>query len=72
MQVYANCSHFISVHGGTAALASCFEGTNIILSKCGIEHELGEYNTIMPALSGATILHAKTENDVLKFVSQYY
>jgi hypothetical protein len=72
MQVYSNCNHFISVHGGTAALASCFEGTNIILSKCGIEHDLGEYNTIMPALSGAKILHAKTESDVLKFISQYY
>jgi len=72
MQVYANCNHFISVHGGTAALASCFEGTNIILSKCGIEHHLGEYNTIIPALSEAKILHAKSEDDVLNFLKKHY
>lgn len=72
MQVYANCENFISVHGGTAALASCFEGTNIILSKCGIEHDLGEFNTIIPELSGAKILHAKSEADVLDFVEVHY
>ncbi len=72
MQVYANCENFISVHGGTAALASCFEGTNIILSKCGIEHDLGEFNTIIPALSGAKILHAKSAADVLNFVEVHY
>lgn len=72
MLVYANCAHFISVHGGTAALASCFEGTNIILSKRGIEHDLGEYNTIIPALSGATILHATCELEVIRFVTSHY
>ena len=72
MLVYANCEHFISVHGGTAALASCFEGTNIILSKRGIEHALGEYNTIIPALSGATILHAKTELQLMHFLTSHY
>lgn len=72
MLVYANCEHFISVHGGTAALSSCFEGTNIIFSKCGIEHALGEYNTIIPALSGATILHATTELELLDFIREQY
>ena len=72
MLVYSNCEHFISVHGGTAALASCFEGTNIILSKRGIEHALGEYNTIIPALSGATILHATTELELMRFLTSYY
>ena len=72
MLVYANCEHFISVHGGTAALASCFEGTNIILSKRGIEHALGEYNTIIPALSDATILHAKTELELMHFLKTHY
>jgi hypothetical protein len=33
LSVYANCEKFISIHGGTAALASCFKGSNIILSK---------------------------------------
>jgi hypothetical protein len=70
--VYANCSHFISVHGGTAALASYFGGTNIILSKSGIEHSFNEFNTIFPALSGARILHAKTEDEVLDYLDMYY
>jgi len=69
--VYANCQHFISIHGGTAALASYFEGTNIILSHPGggKEHVFNEYNTIFPALSGATILHAKTPDEVVGYVT---
>lgn len=70
--VYANCDHFISVHGGTGALASYFEGTNIILSKKGIEQYFHEYSTIFPALSGAKILHAKTDNDIFSFLESYY
>jgi len=64
--VYANCSKFISVHGGTAAFASYFGGINIILSKRGIEHELNEFNTIFPALSDAEILHAKSEVELIR------
>jgi hypothetical protein len=62
------------MHGGTAALASYFEGTNIILSRPGggMEHHFDEYNTIFPALSGATILHAKTPEDVIHLVEQQY
>lgn len=71
LMVYANCSHFVSVHGGTAALASYFGGTNIILSKCGMEHYFGEYKTIFPALSGAKILHAYTDNDIIQFLKTY-
>ncbi|WP_162054846.1 hypothetical protein [Pontibacter pamirensis] len=70
--VYANCSHFISVHGGTAALASYFGGTNIILSKKGIEQYFQEYSTIFPALSGATILHAKTEADIFRYLEEHF
>lgn len=69
--VYANCTHFVSVHGGTAALASYFGGTNIILSKCGMEHYFNEYNTIFPALSGANILHANSDNDVLHYLKTF-
>jgi len=72
LMVYANCNHFISVHGGTAALASCFGGQNIILSKKGIEHHLNEFDTIIPSLSGAKIYHAKSENMVLEYARQFY
>ncbi|GAB3538520.1 hypothetical protein GCM10027443_33650 [Pontibacter brevis] len=70
--VYANCSHFVSVHGGTGTLASCFGGTNIILSKQGIEHKFNEFATIFPTLSGATILHAKTEDDILSYLEEHF
>ena len=72
LMVYANCSHYISMHGGTGALASCFGGVNIILSKRGIEHELKEFDTIVPMLSGAKILHAKTETEILEYLSENY
>ncbi len=70
--VYANCEHFISVHGGTSALASYFGGTNIILSKSGIEHYFKEFDTIFPVLSGAKILHATSEKKIFKYLSEYY
>ncbi|WP_231590747.1 hypothetical protein [Hymenobacter terrenus] len=70
--VYASCDRYISVHGGTAALASYFGGKNIILSKKGIEHPMNEFATIFPQLSGATILHAKTENDIFEYIAEHY
>ena len=72
--VYANCHQFISMHGGTAALASYFGGTNIILSRPGggKEHAFREYETIFPALSGATILHATSPEEVVRYVEERY
>ncbi|TGD79629.1 hypothetical protein [Hymenobacter wooponensis] len=70
--VYANASAFISVHGGTATLASYFGGKNIIFSKRGVEHALQEFTTIFPKLSGATIYHAKTEAELLAYAEQHY
>ena len=70
--VYANCSRFISVHGGTAALASYFGGINIIFSRSGLEHLFNEFATIFPKLSNATILHAKSETELFKYLQQYY
>ncbi|RXF72216.1 hypothetical protein [Arcticibacter tournemirensis] len=72
LMIYSNCTRFISVHGGTAAFASYFGGINIILSKKGIEHELKEFSTIIPKLSGARILHATTEEDILKYLIDHY
>ncbi|WP_245842768.1 hypothetical protein [Pontibacter ummariensis] len=70
--LYANCSHFISVHGGTAALASYFGGVNIIYSKRGHEHIFKEFETIFPALSGAKVLHAKKEQEVFGYLQEHY
>lgn len=55
LRVYAACDRFLSIHGGTATLASCFGGTNLILSRKGHEHFFGEFGTIYPRLSGARI-----------------
>ncbi|RAJ94463.1 hypothetical protein LX87_04350 [Larkinella arboricola] len=72
--VYANCNRFISMHGGTAAFASYFEGINIILSAPGngMEHHFNEFETIFPQLSGAKILHAKNREEVLQYVNLHY
>ena len=72
MLVYANASKFISIHGGTAALASCFEGSNIILSKQGPEHHFGCFQKLFPKLSGAKIYHAKNNEEVKKFIDDHY
>ncbi|WP_073040578.1 hypothetical protein [Cnuella takakiae] len=74
LMVYANTNHFISVHGGTAALASYFGGTNIILSNpnYGRETLLGEYKTIFPRLSGARILHAHFREDIPALIEQHF
>jgi hypothetical protein len=66
LMVYANCAHFISTHGGTATLASCFGGTNIILSVQGQEHLFGEYDTIYPRLSGARIIALRDQQAVIE------
>ncbi|GAB3222944.1 hypothetical protein [Spirosoma arcticum] len=74
LMVYANCERFISMHGGTAALASYFGGINIILSHPGggLEHHFNEYATIFPALSGAIILHAKNTDEVFFHLEKFH
>jgi hypothetical protein len=70
--VYANASHFISIHGGTATLASYFGGTNLILSKKGPEHYFQCFHKLYPQFSGAKILHAKSDEDVRQFVEAHF
>lgn len=72
LMVYANASHFISVHGGTAALASYFGGVNLIISKQGPEHYFNCYQTLYPKLSGARIWHAKSNDEVRQYIEQHY
>lgn len=72
LMVYANANRFVSIHGGTATLASYFGGINIIYSKQGREHYLNEFQTIFPKLSGAQILHAKSVAEVKEFLMEYY
>lgn len=72
LMVYANADKFISIHGGTATLASYFGGTNLILSKKGPEHYFGCYHKLYPQFSGATILHAKTDAQVREFVVSHF
>jgi len=72
LMVYANADKFISIHGGTATLASYFGGTNLILSKRGPEHHFKCYSKLYPKFSGARILHAKTDEQVREYVEQYF
>ncbi|GAA5520521.1 hypothetical protein LQ318_02240 [Aliifodinibius salicampi] len=72
MLIYANCRKFISVHGGSCVLASYFGGTNLILSKEGKEHHFDEFNNFFPKLSGAKILLATKDEDVIPLVQEYY
>ncbi|MCF0068935.1 hypothetical protein LZD49_00540 [Dyadobacter sp. CY261] len=72
LMVYANASKFISIHGGTATLASYFGGTNLILSKKGPEHHFRCFQKLYPQFSGAKILHAKTDDEVKQFVEAHF
>ncbi|RXK81995.1 hypothetical protein ESB13_18635 [Filimonas effusa] len=72
LMVYANTSHFLSTHGGTSCLASYFGGKNLILSKRGPEAYFGCYQKLYPKLSGATIFHAKTDEEVKALVEKHF
>jgi hypothetical protein len=72
LMVYANAEKFISIHGGTATLASYFGGVNLIFSKQGPEHYFKCYEKLYPKFSGATILHAKTDDEVKAFVQSHF
>jgi len=72
MMVYANADCFLSIHGGTATLASYFGGTNIILSKQGPEHHFGCYHTLYPKFSGANIFHVKNDEELIKRITDNY
>jgi hypothetical protein len=70
LMVYANAECFISVHGGTAVLASYFGGVNIVLSKTGPEHHFNCYQKLYPKLSGAAIYHVTNESQLEETVNK--
>ncbi|MPR32106.1 hypothetical protein [Salmonirosea aquatica] len=72
LQLYANADKFISIHGGTATLASYFGGTNLILSKQGPEHHFHCFQKLYPQFSGATILHARTDEEVKQYLQAHF
>jgi len=72
LMVYANADRFLSVHGGTATLASYFGGVNLVISKKGPEHHFNCYQKLYPQFSGAQILHAKTEKEVRELISSHF
>lgn len=72
MMVYANADHFVSIHGGTATLASYFGGQNLVLSKKGPEHHFKCFEKLYPKFSGASVYHAKTDEDFREKLLKYY
>lgn len=71
LMVYANSENFISIHGGTATLASYFGGKNLILSKKGPEHHFDCFHKLYPKFSGAEIMHAKNDEDVKQYIETF-
>ncbi len=72
LMIYANCSHFISTHGGTGTLASCFGGINILFSKNGYEHYLKEFVNVFPKLSNSRVHHVSTYEQLHALVDQEF
>ncbi len=72
MMVYANADRFLSIHGGTATLASYFGGKNIILSKQGPEHHFKCYEKLYPKFSGAEVFHAKNDDQVKDYLLKHF
>lgn len=72
LMVYANAEAFISIHGGTATLASYFGGLNLILSKQGPEHHFNCYHKLYPKFSGAKIFHAKNNDQLKNFIEKLF
>jgi hypothetical protein len=72
LMVYSNAERFISIHGGTATLASYFGGLNLIYSKKGPEHHFKCYQNLYPKFSGSKILHAKNEAEVKSLLLQNF
>lgn len=70
--LYSQVENFISIHGGTATLASMFGGVNFIFSKEGHEHALNEFENVFPELSGAKIKAHKTFDSLLTDLKKYY
>jgi len=71
LMMYANAKRFVSVHGGASVLASYFGGVNIIYSVKGFEHYFNEFESLYPKLSGAKIIHAKTNQALMKAINDY-
>lgn len=72
MMVYANADRFISIHGGTATLASYFGGINLVLSVKGPEHHFKCFEKLYPKFSGAKVLHAKSDDEVKNYIERYF
>ena len=67
--LHANCKYFISVQGGTSALASYFKGKNLIYARSGSEVCNNLYQTLFKKVSDQDIYHVRTYEqmiDVLK------
>ena len=71
MAVMSNCNHFISTQGGNSALSAYFGGDGIIYGVKGYEVKHKSYETFFPKLSGQTIHHVKTYDDLISKVKSY-
>lgn len=72
LALYSQCNHYISVQGGNSVLASYFGGKNIVLVKKGRELIFQEYQNFYSKLSGAKVIVAGSEKELVQVVNENY
>ena len=65
LALHDQCSKFISVQGGSSRIASCFDGTNVVLHKQGSELTAGSYDGYFKQLSRVDIRVVSTEKELV-------
>ena len=71
MLVMSRANHHISTQGGNSALAAYFGGENIIYGIKGYEVKWNAYETFFPKLSGQTIHHVTSYDELINKVKTY-
>ena len=70
--LHSNCSHFISVQGGNAVLASYFGGTNIIFAKKGSELSSKSYDGHYKKYSNCNVLNNNNYSKFIDIIKEHY
>lgn len=72
LRVFASCSRFISVLGGSSYLASYFGGTNIVLARRGWEVACNAYDRWFDRFSGARVLAVRSSGELLAIAEREF
>ena len=72
MKLFANCTRFVSVLGGSSYLASYFGGTNIVYAREGWEVSCNAYANWFHLFSGARVLQAANPSELHQLVRREF